>query len=200
MTPSWLRTNARFIDSSHSITSDMITFNAGSNHLLLEVPLVAAGAQLSDQTPLAVVITVANDVSIFQSSDSDISYGLTDGLSFTGFETPDRNNYNSWPRCYGIEGTKTGASPLSDPKRINHAFPFGGNLPFPGQFVFTLKLSQGSSWGSCFIAQGGGFTKTAEFTKRLDFSRGLALAVYRHEIDERVGIKFVKVTIRKTDD
>ena len=44
---------------------------------LLKVPLVLAGV-VQDETPLMVEITVADDVTIGQSVDSDISYGLSD--------------------------------------------------------------------------------------------------------------------------
>ena len=91
MTPSWLETNAANISSQTSTTSDQMTFNAGLNRFerLLRVTLVAPGV-LVDGTPLTVKITVANDVSIGETIDSDPNYGLSDGTNFIGFQTVDR--------------------------------------------------------------------------------------------------------------
>ena len=195
MTPAWLTAHASYIEKSHSITDDQITFNAGLSYLLLKVPLVAAGVLL-DEIPLTVEITVDNDASIGQSEDSDVRYGLSDGSNFTGFETPDQLNYGSHAPCYGIEATP-GAS-LTAFKLTDDRLPFGGKMSFPEQFFFILKLDK--PWGSCFTAHDGGFTKTAEYSERLKLSQGLALEVYRHETDEKLGIKYIKVTIRKTGD
>jgi len=195
MTPMWLKTHASFIDSSHYIVDDQITFNPGSSYVILKVPLLAAG-DLSDETPLTVEITVSNNVSIPQSTDADIRYGLSDGDNFIGFETVDQLNYYGWNPCYGIEAIP-GAS-LTSFNKIGYRFPIGGKMSFPDQFVFTLKLDR--PWGSCFIAHDGGLTKSAEYSKTLKLSQGLTLEVYKHETDEKVGIKYIKVTIRKTND
>ena len=83
MTPSWLEAHASYIDSSRTITSDQLTFNAGSvnNTALFKVSMIPAGV-IRDSTPLTVVITVAHDVSIGQGTDSDIRYGVSDGTRF----------------------------------------------------------------------------------------------------------------------
>jgi len=36
---------------------------------------------------------------------------------------------------------------------------------YSDQFVFTFKVEK--SWGSCFTAQGGGFTKTVNYARQL---------------------------------
>ena len=95
MTPAWLEGFTSYIDSSHSTTADLITFNAGkvSNAALLKIPLIASDI-LTDCVPLTVEITVANDVRIGgRGYDSDIRYGLSDGINFIGFEAPDRRTY-----------------------------------------------------------------------------------------------------------
>ena len=87
---------------AHSITSQMITFHSGSSHLLLRDSLVAAGV-FSDETSLTVKITVANNVSIPQNSDSDPRYGLSDGNRVFGFSTLDRKNYRDYAPCFGYQ-------------------------------------------------------------------------------------------------
>jgi len=177
-----------------------MTFNAGSQdlELLLRVALVAPGV-LVDGTPLTVEITVANDVSIGETSDSDPSYGLSDGTNFTGFETVDRENYFKFAPCFGTQSSS------GDTKTSNEAFEsmtafVSTDSFFPDQFVFTLALKPDKPWGSCFTTHGGGYTKTASYTRQLLLSHGLALELYRGDRKERVGIKFIKVTIMKTDE
>ena len=197
MTPLWLETHASFIDADHNTSADQITFNAGLKRdpALLKVPLVAAGVLL-DETPLTLKITVANDVSVGQTLDSDIKYGVSDGINFIGFEAPDRGNYVTNYPCYGVEATA--GETLTKRTSFNRTTPDQVASFYPDQFVFTLKLDK--PWGSCFTTQGGGFLKTAEFTKRLMLSHGLALDVYKSSQGERVGIKSIEVTIRKTGD
>jgi len=69
---------------------------------------------------------------------------------------------------------------------------------YPEQFVFTFKVE--TSWGSYFTAQGGGFTKTVNYTRQLLPSQGLSLEVYKVDTSEKVGTKYMEVTVRKTDD
>jgi len=101
MTPSWLVAHASYIDSSHTFATDQLTFNAGSiaDAALLKISMISAGVY-EDSTPLTVEITVANDVSIGQGTDSDIRYGVSDGTRFIGFEAPDKQNYNHLSPCY----------------------------------------------------------------------------------------------------
>ena len=197
MTPSWLKAHASYIDSSHSITDHQITFSAVSLDfaVLLKVPLVSAG-ELSDETPLTVEITVANDVSIGKSEDSDPTYGLSDGTNFIGVITHDLFNHVTIAPCHGLEGTSgayLSARVAPNPKNV----PMPSDRFFPEEFIITMKLDK--LWGSCFTAHDGGFTKTTEYSKQLKVSQGLTLEVYRQGKSERVGIKHIKVTMRKTD-
>ncbi|XP_078380816.1 uncharacterized protein LOC144663674 [Oculina patagonica] len=198
MTPSWLETNAADISSARSMTTDQMTFNAGSIKFerLLKVPLVAAGV-LADNTPLTVEITVAVDASIGQESNSDPNYGLSDGTNFIGFETVDQANYFRWAPCTGSEATSGEA--IASREYINaHTALIPKDSHFPDQFGFTFQLDQ--PWGSCFTAHGGGYTNSVEYSKQLMVSQGLALEVYKGTKEERLGIKFIKVTIMKTDE
>ena len=200
MTPLWLETHASYVHKSGVVTADQITFSAGSiqQALLLRIPLVEAGL-LEDETPLSVEITVAHDVSIGESHDSDPRYGVSDGTNFVGFQTVDQRNYDGrhffYP-CHGLQGISgealTGIKDF-DKTSITQVAKF-----YPDQFVFTFKLDK--SWGSCFIGHGGDFIKTVNYTKRLLLSKGLFLEVYKVHRKEKVGIKYIEVTLRKTGD
>jgi len=76
--------------------------------------------------------------------------------------------------------------------------PFSSSEFYPEQFVFTFKVE--TSWGWCFTAQGGGFTQTVNYTRQLLPSQGLSLEVYKVDTSEKVGIKYMEVSVRKTDD
>ena len=194
MTPSWFEGHASYVDSYHTTTAELITFNAGSveKAALLKVPLIAADV-LKDCVPLTVEVMVANDVRIGgKGYDSDIRYGLSDGKTFIGFEAPDRRSYARQSPCYAIEGTS--GKTLTDINFKNTNFPKVSKYSlYPGRFIFTFKLDQ--RWGPCYTAQDYGFVKTAGYINRLKLSKGLNLEVYKTNKGERVGIKFIKVAI-----
>ena len=193
MTPLWLETHASYINSDRSTSASQITFNAGSTAYaaLLKIPLIAAGV-LTDATPLTVEITVANDVSIGTSHDSDISYGVSDGSKFVGWHVPDKGNYGTHSPCYGMEGA-SGVTLSS--RRFDPLTPKPSDSFYPGQFVFTFRLDE--RWGSCYTAHDAGFVRTAGYNNRLVLSKGLILEVYKGDKGEKVGIKFIKVSITK---
>ena len=197
MTPSWLKTHASYINSNHSITTDQVRFNAGSimNAALLKVPLVATDV-LEDGSPLTIDIAVANDVLIGQKIDSDIRYGVSDGTNLIGFQTVDMFNYGAMSPCLGVEG-KSGET-LTEIQKFDAFIPLPSANFYPDQFVFTLKPDQ--SWGSCFTPHGGGFLKTAKYTNQLLPSHGLTLEVYKSDAIERVGIKYINITLTVNDD
>ena len=155
--------------------------------------MIPAGV-LKDSTPLTVEITVANDVNIGQTKDSDIRYGVSDGIRMIGFETRDKRNYGTESPCYRIEGDsgRTLKSARRGPLKPKPTDSF-----YPGQFIITLKLDE--RWGSCYIAHDGGFVRTAGYINRLMPSKGLTLEVYKSDEGERVGIRFIKVSIIEDD-
>ena len=193
LTPSWLEAAASYIDSSRTITADQLTFSASSvkNAALLKVSIIPASV-MRDSTPLTVEITVAHDVSIGQGGDSDISYGVSDGISVIGFATCDKGNFGTHSPCYGMEGVP--GSTLN-PTRSEPVIPKPSDSFYPGQFVFTLKLDE--RWGSCYTAHDGGFVRTAAYNNRLMLSKGLTLEVYKSNAVERVGIRYIKVAIKQ---
>ena len=173
----------------------LTSVNAGAveNAALLKVPMIPAGF-LKVSTPLTVEITVANDVSIGNTTDSDIAYGLSDGSKFIGFSTGDKNNYGGAAPCFGSEGMS--GTTLSS-IQYNPFTPKSSDSFYPGQYVFTLKLDE--RWGSCYIAHDGGFVRTAGYKNRLMLSKGLTLEVYKEGKAERVGIRFIKVSMIQDD-
>ena len=194
MTPNWLEVHASYMGSNYSKTAEQLTFNAGpvDRPALLKVPMIPAG-WLHYSAPLTVKIVVSHDVSIGKSvgTDSDIDYGVSDGKSFVGFCTVDKNNYPNYAPCYGCEGTS--GTTLTGSRSFGHSSPKPSDSFYPGQFVFTLKLDE--RWGSCYTAHDGGFARTAVYNNRLMLNKGLTLEVYKGHKHERVGIKYIEVTV-----
>ncbi|KAL9954545.1 hypothetical protein ACROYT_G042096 [Oculina patagonica] len=195
MTPTWIEAHASYINSNRLYTAEQLTFDAGSvnDAALLKVPVIPANV-LQNSTQLTVKIVLSNDVDIGTKPDSDIRYGMSDGISFVGFMTFDKGNYGIFAACCGIEGLS--GPRLTEWKRDNNACYLKPSDSFyPGQFVFTLKLDE--NWGSCYTAHDGGFVKTTTYNKGLVLSNGLTLEIYKESKDERVGIKFIEVTVEE---
>ena len=193
MTPSWLKAHAFFIDTFRSTTADQITFNQGTikDAAILKVALVDHGI-LADGTPLTVNITVTVDARIGE-LDSDIRYGVSDGTTFIGFQTPGKRHYDIDPPCFGIQASSGDTLTGFNQRRFDRS-PIPTASFYPHKFVFTFKLDK--PLGSCFTAHDGGFNKTVEYSKQLKLSQGLKLEVYKVQTKERVGIKYIKVTVK----
>jgi len=192
MTPTWLEAHASYIYSSHTTTTEQLTFNAGSLSYaaLLKVPMIPAGV-LQYSAPVTVKIVVSHDVSIGTSQDSDVSHGVSDGTSVVGITTRDRANYSGSSPCHGFESSS--GTRLSTMGWIDSSSPRVRDSFYPGRIVITLKPNE--RWGSCYTAHDGGFVKTTTFTKRLMLNKGLTLEVYKNDANERSGIKYIEVTI-----
>jgi len=79
-----------------------------------------------------------------------------------------------------------------------------GNFQCQERNSIPTVLSLLLSWihhgdGASHRMHDGGFTKTAEYSKRLKLSQGLSVEVYKNNKRERFGIKYINVTITKAD-
>jgi len=191
MTPSWLEAHASYIYRRRFSTPEQLTFDKGppDNGALLKVPLIPADI-LEDSTLISLKIVVSMDDDIKEHEHSRPAYGVSDGVSFLGFEANARRHFSARAPCFGVEGTSgdilTGRTSLSKVPTPKESF-------YDGQFVITLKLNE--HWGSCYTAHDGGFVKTAAYNKRLLLSKGLTLEVYKFNNREKVKIKFIEVTV-----
>ena len=192
MTPSWLEAHASYINSVRSSANEQLTFEPGqpSSAALLKVPIISAGI-LTDSSLITLKIVLSLNEDIGKKEESDPRLGVSDGESFVGFEMVDKLNYGDYSPCFGAEGSS--GNSLTDVKYINEYSPSLDS--YIGQFVITLKLNE--RWGLCFLAHDGGFENKIEYNKRLRLSNGLTLEVYTDDGNERVGIKFIEVTIIK---
>ena len=195
MTPTWLEAHASYIYRARKSTADQITFTTGhtANAVLFRVALIPPGL-FKKPTPLTIEITLAMDISIGQSTDSDIIFGVSDGSKFVGFMIADKSNYHDHAPCYGAEGIP--GKTLRYLKTIRKREPRTRDSFYPGQFVFTLKLDE--KRGYCYTAQDGGYVKTDGYSNQLSLNNGLTLEAYKDDdARERYGIKLIKVAITK---
>ena len=193
MTPSWLKTYASYIDRHRFSTTEKLTFHASLlDHVaLLKVPIIPADI-MDDSSLVTVKIVVSLDEDIGKNEDSDPFFGVSDGVSFLGFMTVDEENLSKgYAPCFGTEGTS--GNSFSGRKLIRKYSPRPNDSIYLGQFDITLKLNE--HWGSCYTAHDGGFVKTAYYNKRLMLSKGVTLEVYKGGKSEKVGIKFMEVTV-----
>ena len=193
MTPSWLQAYASYIDKHRYSTTDQLTFNQSTldDAALLKVPIIPA-AKLDDSSLVTLKIVADLDEDIGKNEDSDPIFGVSDGVSFLGFRTADEENIKEgYAPCFGFEGTP--GNNLSEQSPISKNSPRPKKSIYLGHFVITLKLNE--RWGSCYTAHDRGFVKTADYNKRLLLSKGLTLEVYKGHKPEKVGIKFIEVTL-----
>ena len=153
---------------------------------LFKVPMIPVNA-LQNSTSLTVKIVVSTDVTNGSTDfDGDMMYGVSNGISFVGFDIVDKNNYDNFPPCYRSEGVSLISLVSSSLHKPSDSF-------FPSQVVGTLNLNE--FWGPCYTAHDGGFAKTAVCNERLTLSKGLTFEVHKDQKHERIGIKFIEVTI-----
>ena len=194
MTPYWLEAHTLYINPNRSSTTEQLTFPAGSlrHAALLKVPIIPADV-LEDSSPVTLKIVVSMDEDIGENEDSDPIYGVSDGFNFLGFETLDKLSYDlyDYSPCIGSEGTSGNSLTGITWTSTQHPGPI--DTFYPDQFVMTLKLTE--RWGSCYTAHDGGIVKIAHYNKRPLPSKGLTLEVYKGHANEKVGIKFIEVTV-----
>ena len=150
MTISWLEAHASYISIYRLKTTEQLTFIKGPSHdnpALLKVPVIPANV-LQSSARLTVKIAVGHDVDIGTKEDSDIRYGVSDGTSFVGFAVDNKDNYETYSPCFGIEGSP--GTTLTGERRINEYSAMSTVTFYPGQYIITLKLDE--SWGSCYTA------------------------------------------------
>ena len=197
MTPKYMREHASCIN--HEINRQscrQITFAPRGRPRfdnLLRIPLIPAGV-FGSSAPITIQMTAANVVSLATGKDSDLKYGLSDGVNYIGFMLVDTKNYRNHAPCYGVEG-KPGRR-LGSQRTIEQARP---TVParerfYPGRFEFSFKLNERR--GFCYTAHAGGYVKDATYRRQLDISKGLSLEVYSDDDrNERYGIRLITVSV-----
>ena len=61
---------------------------------------------------VVVTLTTAMDTALADSNDHDPTFGISDGTSFIGFLTADKDGYGAASPCFNVEGDATNTNPL----------------------------------------------------------------------------------------
>ena len=189
-TPIKLMKAASFIHHHHSVTASQLTFlSAPENYArLLTVPLIPPKAINTDANLVAKLVVGVNKTIAL--GDSDPSFVISDGNRFNGAILLDKNNLKTSAPCYGIEGSsgkvfgnsRTGSSSPKPPVTV-----------YPGRFEIWLNLSD--RWGTCFVSLDGGFSRETTYQNKLNPTNGLFFELYSDNKNERIGIKYIEVSI-----
>ena len=156
---------------------------------LMQVPLIPA-EKLDADANLVIKMIIGTDIDIGQ-GESDPSYVISDGQFFVGVHIRDKNNYKTLSPCNPLEGS-SGNTMGSDRRH-------GPNLLKPAESYYPgrveTKLSLSDRWGNCFTSHDGGSSSEMIFQHKLNPQKGLFLEIYADDSNEKVGIKYIEVTI-----
>ena len=100
MTTKWIHNNA-VINGPFALYSQYFAIlpTTGNTHQrALQVQLVAPNILVFNDN-VTVTVAVALDTAIANGNDHDIIFGLSDGLSFLGFQAYDKDNYPGISPC-----------------------------------------------------------------------------------------------------
>ena len=156
----------------------------------MKIPLIPAGT-VAPNANLVVKLIVGTDKEIGQ-GESDPSYVISDGQYFIGAHIRDKNNYRTAAACINIEGS---SGDVFGNVRYDSNLPKPSQSDYPGRFETRLSLSD--RWGTCFVSLDGGFSREMTFQRKLNPHNGLFLEIYADARNEKVGIKYIEVSIEE---
>ena len=95
------------------------------------------------------------------------------------------------PPCFSIEGTSTDG--LLHSQRKDRA----GNRVSSQNYSseITIQIKPNDQWGSCHTEHDEGYVNITNYQRKLDFTKGLYLQMYRHGVHEKYRIKYIIVNI-----
>ena len=152
------------------------------------VPLIQPGV-IDHNAKLVVKMAVGLETK-FGSEESDPSFVISDGHRFVGMLTVDKNNYPSSAPCLGIEGPSGNTITT---RYTDTALPKPSESYYPGRFEIQLSLSD--RWGTCFVPLDGGFSREMVYQYKLNPNTGLFFEIYGDDAQEKVGIKYIEMSI-----
>ena len=119
------------------------------------------------------------------SGNHDISFGISDGVSFIGFV-----QYSSVSPCYKLEGQVV-STLLQNVQHGNG--PVVTSKEYSSEIKIQIKPTE--KWGSCFTVHDVGYVNTQDYQHSLDLSKALHFEIYRQDIAEKYHIKYIAVDV-----
>ena len=191
MTPDWLY---QYATVTRPFTAHLkyLELLSGKNvyERLIQAELIAPNI-LTATDSVVVTLTIAMDTVLADSADHDPIFGISDGTSFIGFHVMDKDNYKDHTPCVYIEGDETN-------KTLNI-----GNRDITGTYVssrvfsseITIQIKPNSQWGSCHTEHDEGLVNIVNYQRKLDFTKGLYLQMYRDHAIEKYRVEYIAVNV-----
>ena len=158
---------------------------------MIQAELIAPNV-LTATDSVVVTLTVAMDTVLADRRDHDPTFGISDGSSFVGFQAVDKGNYGDHSPCYNIEGDATNTN-LNN--RVRDITGTKVNSRHYSSEI-TIQIKPNDQWGSCHTEHDEGHVNIVSYQRRLDFTKGLYLQMYRDGTGEKYYIEYIAVDIR----
>ena len=130
------------------------------------------------------------DTTVADSGDHDIIFGVSDGVSFVGFQAHDKNNYPSISPCYKFKD-KVVSTTLQNIQQGNG--PVVASRKYSSEIKIQIKPAE--RWGSCHTEHDEGYVNIQDYQPSLDLSKALYFETYRQHIGEKYRIKYIVVDV-----
>ena len=193
MTPYWLSKHAE-ISGSYSVHPDHIEISTGGVTLgrLIRVQL-APPRNLSKEDDVTVTITVAMDTVYAHTVHHDPYFGINDGENFVSFRTLSSNFYSSYPPCVYTEA-------MSTVDRLTSRVTSHSGVPRPTvvksySSEVKMHIKPTEKWGSCHTEHDEGHIVIAQYSYKLDITKGLYFDMYRDNTSETYRIVYILVKV-----
>ena len=191
MTPKWIHKNAVITGpfALYLQYLEVLGTTGGYHQRALQVQLIAPNV-LTSTDNITVTVTIAVDTAIADGTDHDMTFGISDGVSFIGFIAHDKGNYPGLSPCYKSEG-KVVAKVLQNIQQGNG--PVVVSRKYSSEIKIQIKPNE--KWGSCHTEHDEGYVNTQDYQTSLNLSKALYLEVYRNNAAEKYRIKYIVVDI-----
>ncbi|XP_065892642.1 uncharacterized protein [Dysidea avara] len=191
MTPYWLSKHAELF-GSYTVHPDYLHFLAGSsNERLIRVPLVPP-KNLSKEDDITVTITVAMDTVWADANVHDPVFGISDGDYFVGFITLNNNYYSSYPPCYRAQGRSYDTSVGVSTSYTGVTRPTGAKS-YSSEVKMHIKPTE--KWGSCHTEHDEGHIAIAQYSYKLDVTKGLYFDMHRSSSSQTYRVEYILVEV-----
>ena len=192
MTPDWLYKHST-ITKPFTVQPKYLEILPGEHDYkrLIQAELIAPNI-LTATDSVVVTLTIAMDTVLADSSDHDLSFGISDRTSFVGFEAVDKDNYVNHAPCYNIEGDTAGET-LNNRMRDQASGAKVRSRHYSSEIRIQIKPND--RWRSCHTEHDEGVVNIVNYQCKLDMTKGLYLQMYRNHGDEKYRYKYIVVNI-----
>ena len=189
MIPDWLYKHST-ITKPFTVLPEYLEILAGKTayERLIQAELIAPNI-LTATDSVVVTLTIAMDTVLADSHDHDPVFGISDGISFTGFVVVDKNNYARQVPCYKWEGDITANILQNIIRDLNGVKVSSRHY----SSEITIQIKPNDQWGSCHTEHDEGHININNFQHKLDLTKGLYFEMYRNDAAEKYRIKYIAV-------